>query len=425
MKNGERESGIVLVVTLWVIVVLSTVALAYVRQVNLEVKMLGFQRDAMIADSVAKAGLRQALILLREDKIKDRGEDVKETITHFLDDDAYEYDGGNESWASRDENSYLFVDFPFYETEDRDGYYYVQVEDESSKFPINNMQTSLDMIAHLLELTGVKEDEAKTLAAAVIDWRDPDDVPTDTGSRSFGGDTTSEYEFYNSGRQSRRQNIPEVIVKNGPLDSIDELLLIPGMTPQIVFGTVDPEDRESRGRSRRRRRGRNEYLGLKNYVTVYSYRVNLNTVKNEVLEAILYGAAGTEAESLAEEWTDYRDGNDRETYTHDDKVMKTIDNSDMDDVHYTEVKGFTPELMKTVGPFFAVASDTFLVTCLAEYRDIEKGYRVVVGREYIPWQQLPQFGYDTNDVEDLEQSKIQVRLFEPIFDAKKKIEQML
>ncbi len=422
MSGKPNESGVVLVVTLWVIVVLTTVSLAYISQVRMEIKMVGFQRDTAIVDQIAQAGLRQALILLREDRIKDSGEVWDRTIVSFGDDDVWQYDGGNEEWADNPER---YIDVPFYERNDKVGYYYVEVEDESAKFPINNMSTTPEMISHLLELSGVDEDDAKGLTAAIIDWRDKDDQPTDLGSRMFGGDPSTEMSFYNSGRAAKKQGLPYFPIKNSELESIDELLLIPGMTADIVYGTLDPEEQDRRRRSRRRYR-KGEYLGLKNLITVYSYQINLNTVKAEVMESILYPMLGSEAEDLARDWVDFRDGRDRETYTNDDQTLRTIDNFDDDDIHFTDVDNFTPEVMQTIYPKFAkIDSEDFVVTCLADYEGIEKGFRVVVRRIFIPWDGLPQFGIETRRLEDLDQSRWQIRLFEPLFDAKKRIERMI
>ncbi len=432
MKHRSNESGIVLIMTLWIIVVLSVISLTYVKQVYLEIKMVGFQRDVSIVEEIAKAGMRQAMILLREDNIKDHGEDVAPTLYRFDDDDVFNYDGGNEPWAEGIvDNEDLYVDYPFYQSGDKKGYYFVTVEDESAKFPINNMKTNIEMIRHLLELTGVEEERAMQLAAAIIDWRDPDTMITDTGQTSLGRDGSDENSFYNPERRSRARRgevqIPEIIIKNGPLDTVDELLLIPGMTPDIVFGTVDPEAVKPRGRFGRRRLRKGEYLGLINYVTVYTNTINMNTVKSEVLEAVLFNFMGEDAESVAHEWVDFRNGRDGVPYTDDDEVMKTTDNSDLDDAHYTEADGFTDELWKQLQGIgiVSIRSSVFVITCMAEYEGVQKGYRAVVKTQYLPWDSVPEFGIDTLNLEDLQQSKIHVRLFEPLYDAKKQIQKTL
>lgn len=424
MMKHQHEQGIVLIITLWVIVVLSVTAVTFLRQVQLETKMVGFQRDTAIADQIAKAGLRQALVLLREDIIKDYGEDFQETIYSFRENDAYVYDGGNEAWA---DNPEYYLDVPFYENGERIGYYYVKVEDEASKFPINNEKTTIDQIQKLLQLTGVDEEEARSLAAALIDWRDPDFQVVEVTGRSFGrGDGANENSFYSGERKARENQIPSVVFKNAPIDSVDELLLIPGFTPEIVYGTVEPDQNQGRGsRSRQTRLRKGEYLGLQHFITVYDSRANMNTVKKEVLEALLYGPLAGEAESLAEEWVDYRDGRDRQTYTDDDQVMKTPDNSDMDEMHYTEARNWTNQVFASVQDFVQLQSKNFVVNCYAEYQGIYKGYRAVVQRWYIPWDRLPVFGFETNRYEDLEQAQFQIRVFEPIPQAKEDIDQML
>lgn len=67
--------------------------------------------------------------------------------------------------------------------------------------------------------------------------------------------------------------------KNGPMDSIEELLLIKGMTPELYFGdsTVDPPQ-----------------LPLSEYLTVHGDwlgAVNINTARDEVVYAIAEGYA--------------------------------------------------------------------------------------------------------------------------------------
>jgi hypothetical protein len=66
--------------------------------------------------------------------------------------------------------------------------------------------------------------------------------------------------------------------KNGPFDSIDELLLLKGMTPQVYYGNAE-----------------NGQLPLSEYLTVHGDwrgRVNPNTAPIEVLEAVLSGWGG-------------------------------------------------------------------------------------------------------------------------------------
>src|SRR5204863_8122504 len=68
----------------------------------------------------------------------------------------------------------------------------------------------------LLGLPGMTD----TIADAILDWIDPDDDQRDTGA---------ERDYYTS-------LDPPYAPRNGPLGSIEELLLVKGVTPALLFG---------------------------------------------------------------------------------------------------------------------------------------------------------------------------------------------
>ena len=88
--------------------------------------------------------------------------------------------------------------------------------DESSKINLNVLPFWDERInvrdEVLIALPGMTED----VADAILDWLDADDE-----SRDFG----VESDYY-------RSQSPAYEAKNGPLDSLDELLLIRGVTPE-------------------------------------------------------------------------------------------------------------------------------------------------------------------------------------------------
>ena len=93
--------------------------------------------------------------------------------------------------------------------------------DESSKINLNTLVFSdvlqegvaREILMNLPEMT-------EEIADAIMDWLDSDD-----DARDFGVESA----FY--------QGLsPPYAAKNGPMDSLDELLLIPGVTPQLLFG---------------------------------------------------------------------------------------------------------------------------------------------------------------------------------------------
>ncbi len=101
------------------------------------------------------------------------------------------------------------------------------------------------------------------IADAILDWLDEDSEPRDYGIEDYSGQS------------------PPYACKNGPMDSIEELLLVRGVSPQLLFGldsnhngivdldeqysadgtaTVEPEMQ----------------LGWANYLTLFSKESNLN-----------------------------------------------------------------------------------------------------------------------------------------------------
>src|SRR5207253_3613271 len=93
------------------------------------------------------------------------------------------------------------------------------VTDEAGKLNLNAL-VALDptgKVAHdvLILLPNMTEE----IADAIIDWIDADDEPRANGAESD----------YYSGLGYR--------CKNGPLDTLEELLLVRGVTPQLLFGS--------------------------------------------------------------------------------------------------------------------------------------------------------------------------------------------
>ena len=100
--------------------------------------------------------------------------------------------------------------------------------DESAKLNINTL-IQLDKagtVLHdaLMKLPNMTED----IADAIVDWVDPDDTP-----RAAGAESETYLGLSNPYR-----------AKNGPLNSVDELLFVRGITPQLLFGN----DRNRNGR---------------------------------------------------------------------------------------------------------------------------------------------------------------------------------
>ncbi|MFN9961999.1 MAG: general secretion pathway protein GspK [Planctomycetota bacterium] len=140
--------------------------------------------------------------------------------------------------------------------------------DESAKLNLNTLTFADNWVPGggrqlLMGLPDMTED----IADAILDY-----IDGDTEAREYGVETS----FYEG--QS-----PPYSAKDGPLDSIDELLNVRGVTPQMMFGLdsnrnglVDPEEMagENVGSV-----APDMLLGWANYLTLHSKESNLNAEK--------------------------------------------------------------------------------------------------------------------------------------------------
>jgi general secretion pathway protein K len=118
--------------------------------------------------------------------------------------------------STADPTSRLSVDGSLLQCREGAGLVGVQINDTAGLIDIN--VAPLDVIELLLLGVDVPRPEASRLAAAIQDFRDPDDVTT------FGGAEAIEY------KQAGRSYGP----KNAPLDSVDELDQVLGMSPDLL-----------------------------------------------------------------------------------------------------------------------------------------------------------------------------------------------
>lgn len=134
-------------------------------------------------------------------------------------------------------------------------------QDEASKINVNGL-LALDKGKGeigkkiLLKLPNMTED----VAAAILDWMDPDDEPRPSGA---------ENEYYSILPVPYR-------CKNGPLDSLEELLLVRGVTPLLLFGN----DKNRNGRLDPDEQGMGidgHDQGWSAYLTVYSREANADS----------------------------------------------------------------------------------------------------------------------------------------------------
>ncbi len=132
--------------------------------------------------------------------------------------------------------------------------------DEGGKININAFMkrdpTGQALYDALMKLPNMTQD----LAASIVDWMDADDTPRQGGAESD----------YYSGES------PPYQCKNGPLDSLDELLLVKGVTRDILYGNDFNRDGIQSGTESPGADGFSR--GLAAYLTVYSREQNSDSL---------------------------------------------------------------------------------------------------------------------------------------------------
>jgi general secretion pathway protein K len=138
------------------------------------------------------------------------------------------------------------------------GRFSYRITDEGGRINVNE---SVPTFRALLEALEVSREVRDVIVASVQDWTDKNDDYRLNGAES---------EYY--------LGLPiPYRAKNARLDSVEELLQVKGVTPQIFYGTPDKP-------------------GLVEYVTVFGRRINVNTAGAPVLRAL--GLAEVQVEQL-------------------------------------------------------------------------------------------------------------------------------
>jgi len=219
---------------------------------------------------VSEVGISQTLYKLRQKKEADEG-------YHSLNDT---YTSGKRDFlnVAVGEASYT-ISYPYRDTENGEPKTHYGVEDEEGKININVLDSKV-LSPFFQKVGGIEPELAEEIAYSVVDWRDTDNSPSHP---EYGG----EDDYYED------LEIPYES-KDSKFESIEELLLVRGMTPEI-FEKVEP------------------------FVTVYGVGVvNINTAPREVLVGL-----GMD-ELLADKIMLFRTGTDQEQGTSDDNVFNQV-----------------------------------------------------------------------------------------------------
>ncbi|QDU18202.1 type II secretion system protein GspK [Urbifossiella limnaea] len=251
--TGRRapRRGFVIVAVLIVVVVLSLAAYRFTDLMTAEYRAAARSQDSAQARAAARSGVHYAAAMLSDPSILN-GELGGNPYADGAFYPQLVRDGGVARQVAR---FVLVAVLP-----DGNGGYeqrYGCVIDEASRLNINTL-IQLDDSGQLLydalmKLPNMTED----VAAAVVDWVDPDDDPREGGAES---------DYYLGLGQPYR-------CKNGPLNSVEELLFVRGVTPQVLYGS----DRNRNGVADDDGSGGTFDRGLADFLTVYGREINTDS----------------------------------------------------------------------------------------------------------------------------------------------------
>ena len=245
----DNQRGVALIIVLWIFIFLFVVAFDFSASVREEAAATHRFSDETQGYYLALAGFQRGLY-------------------NFIQQAA----GGNPQTDIKQND--LF-DGTWREEKLGSGMFRVRLVDEGGKINLNRVDEQI--LRRVFTNLGMEDSAADILVDSIMDWRDPDDLHRTNGAES---------DYYGS-------LSPAYSAKNGPLDSVEDLLWIRGMTPAMFYGTVNDGNPQVE---------RSPRVGLRDLFTIDSPidRVNLRTATAEVIHA-LTGIAMERCRSFVEE----------------------------------------------------------------------------------------------------------------------------
>ena len=294
---GRTQRGTILPVVLLVLMLLALLVASFSFRVQADVAATQAIIERMQTRLAAEAGIERMRLMLRNDRFDmdswfDNSEELHRIIVWTPDADP-DLIGSNEEFTE-DRKVYRFslVADDFNDDEDFPRF---GVIDESSKLNLNEASPAALLTLVSAAVGDDPEVDTQRIVNAILDWRDEDDT-------SRGEEGESERTYY-EGLE------PPYQIKNGPFDTVEELLLVKGMTRRILYGEdVDRNglltDNEDDGDLTYPSDDQDGILnrGLFAYLTVLSYE---NNVSNDNKPRIyLLGDEATVRASLSEVFED-------------------------------------------------------------------------------------------------------------------------
>ncbi|HMO49506.1 MAG TPA: type II secretion system protein GspK [Kiritimatiellia bacterium] len=243
-KSGgpASEEGAALIVAVWVILIMTLLISSMAFDMQVEANVAAFQRKRVQAQYLARAGMEWSLAALNR------------KVTENQDEELVLEPGQDEQLVVASINLSRGVGISGVTTELGSGRFIVDILPEESRRNVNVL-TEEDW-KEILDQAGVENTRWPELIDCFLDWIDEGDA-----HRLHGAE--SDDPFYKERGYE---------VKNAPLDTVDELLLIKGFDENLLYGGPSPQDASVM------------YRGIAGWLTTWGDgKVNVNTASREVL----------------------------------------------------------------------------------------------------------------------------------------------
>ena len=204
------KKGSVLIIVLWSIFILGALAVTMAGYVSAQINLAKRLSDGAKGYYLARGGIERSILEVKNDSTAD-------------------FDALTDSWSNNDA---IFKDvklgdrtysvLPLSGNEDGKKKIRYGLSDEERKVNVN--KASKDVLKNLLYIAaGLDAEDAASIAASIINWRSPADHADKDGAGTFHYQTLDR----------------PYKCKNAPIEVLEELLLVKGITPEI-FNKIKP-----------------------------------------------------------------------------------------------------------------------------------------------------------------------------------------
>jgi len=245
-KNGTKHlsgvlynetGGVALVLVVWVIVVLTAIVGEFSFSMRTEINITRNFKEEEEAYQLALAGIEKAKLELLS---------INRSDIVYLDEDGMLVFGDDEEKPSR-------------KAEIGKGSFEYKISDEDGKLNINTATEG--QLRDLFNESGVDITDVDIIVDSILDWRDNNDLHRLNGA---------EEDYYTSLDKPYSS-------KDGSFSTVEELLLVKGITNDILYGSKDKDGEDEA-----------YYKGVAKYLTVHgSNLININTALESVIAVAL------------------------------------------------------------------------------------------------------------------------------------------